>query len=166
MAGCRTRSRRGTAAPRPPRARRRSPSTRAIDTWEVACDEENDTWGLGLTSRFAEDWKADVSGRWTRSDGFADFLAFPGGLALGTTRSEAADFGNYEDIELLALDGRLEYRLGPRTTAGFTYRYEDYTIDSFILQDLRNYLPGALLLDGENGDYQADLFLLDLRLAF
>jgi hypothetical protein len=31
---------------------------------------------------------------------------------------------------------------------------------------LRNYLPGALLLNADNGDYRANLFALDLTLAF
>ncbi len=142
-------------------------STRPLDNWELTLDEQNDTWGLGLTSRFAADWTADVSGRWTRSDGFADFVAFAGGLPLASPpRTEPQDFDNYEDIELFAFDGRLEYRLAERATAGFGYRYEDYTIDSFILQGLANYLPGALLLAADNGDYQADLFFLDLKLTF
>ncbi len=142
-------------------------SLRPIDNWELALDEENDVWGLGLTSQFAEDWKADLSGRWTRSDGFADFTAFPGGQPLASPpRTAAEDFDNYEDIELFAFDGRLEYSLSGNATAGFAYRYEDYTIDSFILQGLANYLPGALLLNGSNGDYQADLFMVDLKLAF
>ncbi len=142
-----------------------APSTRPIDDWSIDFDEVNDTWGLGLTSRFAEGWTADVSGNWTESDGFADFFAVPGGLPLGT-RTAPIDLPNYEDIELFALQGRLDYRIAESAEAGFTYRHEDYTIDSFILQDLRNYLPGALLLNADNGDYQADIFMLDLTLAF
>lgn len=144
-----------------------TPSTRAIDNWELDMNEVNDTWGLGLTSAFTERWKGQAEGRWSRSDGFADFTAFPGGAPLaGRPVLAAQDFDNYEDIELLALLGRLDYRLGDYATAGFIYRYEDYTIDSFILQDLRNYLPGALLLNPNLGDYQANVFGLELRLAF
>jgi MtrB/PioB family decaheme-associated outer membrane protein len=145
-----------------------TPSTRPIDDWALTLDENNDTWGLGVTSHFAPDWTVDVSGNWTKSDGSADFFASPGGLPLSGTppRTEATDFGNYEDIELLALSGRLDYRIAASATFGFLYRYEDYTIDSFILQDLRNYLPGALLLNANNGDYQANLFAVDLRLVF
>jgi hypothetical protein len=46
------------------------------------------------------------------------------------------------------------------------YRWEDYTIDSFIIQGLQNYLPGALILDPNYGDYQGSAFVLDLSLSF
>ena len=144
-----------------------TPSTRQLDNWELDADEVNDTWGLGINSRFAERWQADVSGTWTRSDGFADFFAFPGGAPLSGRPVQAPiDLDNYEDIELFGLQGRLDYSITPSATAGFTYRYEDYTIDSFILEGLRNYLPGAILLNANNGDYTANLFALDLTLAF
>lgn len=144
-----------------------TPSAREIDDWELDADEINDTWGVGATSKFRERWTADVQGRWSHSDGFADFTAFPGGLPLaGRPVQEAQDIDNYEDIELLALLGRLDYRISDQATAGFIYRFEDYTIDSFILQDLRNYLPGALLLNPNLGDYQANIFGIELRLAF
>lgn len=142
-------------------------STRPLDDWGLNADEVNDLWGLGLTSKLAERWSVDVSGRWSRSDGFADFFAFPGGLPLASPlRTAPVDLANYEDIELFSLLGRLDYRLRENATVGFSYRYEDYTIDSFILEGLRNYLPGALLLNAENGDYEASLFALDLTLAF
>ena len=144
-----------------------TPSTNPLDDWTADFDEKTDTWGLGFTTRFAERWTTDVSGRWSKSDGFADFTAFPGGGPLaGRPQQQALDFKNYEDIELLALIGRLDYRINGQASAGVFYRYEDYTIDSFILQGLSNYLPGALLLNPEQGDYQANLFGLELKLAF
>ena len=79
---------------------------------------------------------------------------------------QALDFENYEALELLTLLGRLDYQINEQTAAGVFYRYEDYTIDSFILQGLTNYLPGALLLNPEQGDYQANIFGLELKLAF
>ena len=144
-----------------------TPSTNPLDDWTADLDETNDTWGLGFNTRFAERWTTDVSARWSKSDGFADFTAFPGGLPLsGRPVPQALDFDNYEDIELLALLGRLDYRITDQASAGVFYRYEDYTIDSFILQGLANYLPGALLLNPEQGDYQANIFGLELKLAF
>jgi MtrB/PioB family decaheme-associated outer membrane protein len=136
-------------------------STNPLDDWQVTFDEINDVWGLGLTTRLAPRWTGDVSARWSRSDGEADFFSPPGG-----SPDTAADFDNYEDIELLALLGRVDYRLDRRTGVGLWYRYEDYTIDSFIFQGLRNYLPGALLLNANNGDYQANIFGLDLSFSF
>lgn len=142
-------------------------STNPLDDWTADLEETTDTWGMGFNSRFAERWTADLSANWSNSDGFADFTAFPGGLPLaGRPRQQALDFDNYEDIELLALLGRLDYRITDQATAGIFYRYEDYTIDSFILQGLANYLPGALLLNPEQGGYEASLFGLELKVAF
>ncbi|HEV2845848.1 MAG TPA: MtrB/PioB family outer membrane beta-barrel protein, partial [Thermoanaerobaculia bacterium] len=145
-----------------------TPSVRPLDNWELSLDEVTDTWGAGVTAHPRKRWTVDVSGNWSRSDDFADFFAFAGGLPLAGTpvRTEATDFDNYEDIELLSLLSRLGFRLNERTEIGLSYRYEDYTIDSFILQGLRNYLPGALLLNADNGDYQASIVGLELRLAF
>jgi MtrB/PioB family decaheme-associated outer membrane protein len=143
-----------------------TPSTRPIDDWTLEAEEVNDTWGLGLNTKFATRWALDLSGRWTRSDGFADIAATPGGLPLTGRTPTAIDLANYEDIELFALDGRLDYTLTANATAGLIYRYEDYTIDSFILEGLRNYLPGALLLNANNGDYTANLFGFELKFAF
>ena len=93
-------------------SRERRPRPGEIDNWELDADEVNDTWGLGVTSKLRERWTADVQGRWSRSDGFADFTAFPGGLPLaGRPVQQAQDIDNYEDIELLALLGRLDYRI-------------------------------------------------------
>ena len=85
----------------------------------------------------------------------ADRPAFPGGLPVTPPRP-VLDIANYEDIELLAILARLDYQITPNATAGFGYRWEDYTIDSFILQGLQNYLPGAILLNPDLGDYQGE----------
>jgi MtrB/PioB family decaheme-associated outer membrane protein len=148
-----------------------TPSLRPIDTWTVAFDEVTDTWGVGLNQKIGEKLTLDLSGSRSNSDGDADFTAFPGGLPLGTTRPAATDFGNYEDVELTALRLKLDYTLSERAAVGLFYVYEDYTIDSFLLQGLlqganRFYLPGALLLDANNGDYQADLYGVKLKVSF
>lgn len=152
-------------------------STNPRDNWEVEFDEGTDTWGLGLTQDLGEDLTFDLNGSWSKSDGAADFTAFPGGLPLASPgaglppRTAAQDFDNYEDVELLSVRAGLEYAITAGASAGLWYRHEDYTIDSFLLQGLlqgglQNYLPGALLLDANNGDYQADLFGISLKLAF
>ncbi len=142
-----------------------TPSIREIDNWQADFEEKNSTYGLGLTSKLGDRFTLNVSGQWNESDGFADFAAVAGGLPLGT-RTSALDFDNYEDIDLLTFIGRLDYKLSEKAAFGFWYRYEDFTIDSFILQGLRNYLPGALLLNASNGDYQADVFAVELTLDF
>lgn len=143
-----------------------TPSTNPLDDWPLAFTELTDTWGLGLNAGLGPKWKLDLSGNWSRSDGEADFTAFVGGLPLGTPPRTLIDLANYEDIELLSVLGRLEYKLGPNASAGFFYRYEDYTIDSFILQGLQNYLPGALILNADAGPYRASILGLDLSLKF
>jgi MtrB/PioB family decaheme-associated outer membrane protein len=138
-----------------------TPSTNPLDDWTVDFTEITDTWGLGFNTKLHERWTTDLSANWSKSDGKADLFSPPGG-----TPDVANDINNYEDIELLALIGRLDYRINPSATAGFLYRYEDYTIDSFLFQGLRNYLPGALLLNPDNGSYQANVFGLNLNLTF
>lgn len=135
-------------------------STNPLDTWEATFEEKNDAWGLGWRAK-AGRWSYDLSGTWTKSDGLADLFSPPGGspdLAVG--------FDNYEDIELLSLVGKLDYEINAQMTVGVAYRYEDFTIDSFILQALDYYLPGALLLNGNNGDYQADIASVYFKLRF
>lgn len=149
-----------------------TPSTNPLDTWSIDFNEINDTWGLGWTRGFGGHWTSDLSAQWAKSDGDADFTAFPGGLPLAPpapglpARTEAQDIPNYEDVELTTVQWRLGYKITDRAEAGFVYRYEDYTIDSFITQGLTNYLPGATLIAADNGDYQADIFGLFLSLKF
>src|SRR6266545_1258113 len=136
-----------------------TPSTNPLDNWQVKFDESTATLGLGLTTTFAERWTADLSVQRSDSNGNADFTAFRGGLPLASpgpglpARTAAQDFANYEDTELTAALAKLEYKINKQFSLGLSYLWEDYTIDSFILQDLQNYLPGALLLDANNGDY-------------
>jgi MtrB/PioB family decaheme-associated outer membrane protein len=149
-----------------------TPSTRPIDSWFAAFDETNDTFGLGWTTKLGGEWALDVSGRYAESDGTADFTAFPGGLPLASpgaglpARTAAQDFDNYEDFELFTGKVKLDYAVNEHATCGFWYQYEDYTADSFITQGVTNYLPGALLIAADNGDYEANLFALTLKLAF
>ena len=144
-----------------------TPSTREIDNWEVDFDENTATLGLGFTTRFAESWTADLSVRHSNSNGDANFTAFPGGLPLSSPpRTAAQDFDNYEDTELTAALAKLGYQINDRFSLGLGYLWEDYTIDSFILQDLQNYLPGALLLNANNGDYNGQVLYFDVGIRF
>jgi MtrB/PioB family decaheme-associated outer membrane protein len=142
------------------------PSTNPLDDWTTAFAEITDTWGLGLNSKLGPAWTFDLSGTWSKSDGEADFTAFPGGLTLGNPPRPLLDLANYEDIELLSVLGRLGYKINDNATTGLFFRWEDYTIDSFILQGLQNYLPGALLLNANVGDYTGRVLGLDLTLTF
>lgn len=61
---------------------------------------------------------------------------------------------------------KLGYKINNRYSLGLGYLWEDYTIDSFILQDLQNYLPGALLLNANNGDYEGEVLYFDVGIKF
>jgi MtrB/PioB family decaheme-associated outer membrane protein len=135
-------------------------STSPLDDWSAALNEKLDTWGLGINGK-RDEWTWDITGRWSNSDGEADFETPPGG-----SPSSAVDFGNYEDIELLGLNLKLDYQFHPNATVGFWYLYEDYVIDSFILAGLQSYLPGSLQLAANAGDYTANVFGLRLQLGF
>lgn len=137
-----------------------TPSVNPLDDWTATFEEVNDLYGLGLTAKLGERWTADLQGRYSISDGEADLFSPPGG-----TPDRAVGFDNYEDIELAAFLAEVDYQWTPQTTVGFSYRFEDYTIDSFILQGLTNYLPGALLLNAHNGDYRAHIYGLRLKLV-
>jgi MtrB/PioB family decaheme-associated outer membrane protein len=144
-----------------------TPSTNPLDNWQVDFDESTATLGLGFTANFAKSWTADLSVRRSDSNGDADFTAFPGGAPLASPpRTAAQDFSNYEDTELTAALAKLGYKINDRFSLGLGYLWEDYTIDSFILQDLQNYLPGALLLNANNGDYTGKVLYFDLGIKF
>jgi MtrB/PioB family decaheme-associated outer membrane protein len=137
-----------------------TPSTNPLDNWQVTLDEITDTFGLGFTAK-AKAWTTDLSASYSNTDGKADFFSPPGGAP-----DLAVDFGDYDDVELLALLARVDYQINPRTKAGVGYRWEDYSIDTFLARGLQNYLPGALLLNPEDGDYTGSVFMLDLSLSF
>jgi hypothetical protein len=122
--------------------------------------EITDTWGLGVNSVFSARWTGNLTGNWSRSDGKAAFPRPAGANPQGV------GFSNYEDVELLALIGKLGYKISPAASAELFYRWEKYKIDSFILQGLANYLPGALLLDANNGDFKGSLYGFALKFTF
>ena len=134
-------------------------STDPLNNWQVRFDELNEVVGLGLNLELAERWQLDVSGRWSRSDGAADIFSPPGG-----TPNLGVGFDDYEDIELLASVVDLGFEINDRMAVGFGWRYEDYVAESFITRGLTYYLPGTLLLNAENGDYQGDVLTVRFSL--
>jgi hypothetical protein len=100
-----------------------------------------------------------VSANWSDSNGLADFTTPVGGRP-------AEDIENYEDIELTTVSLKVDYDVSEHAAIGLTYLYEDYTIDSFNLVGLQPFLPSTLLLAANNGNYQADVFGVHLKLGF
>jgi Putative outer membrane beta-barrel porin, MtrB/PioB len=137
-----------------------TPSVNPLDDWDVTFDEINDVWGLGWTFDPSDAWHVMVQGTSSESDGKATFFSPPGGVP-----DLARGFDNYEDYELVALDARVDWQAAKNFTVGLRAIYEDYTIDSFIRQDLANYLPGALLIFANDGDYQAMVYALSVKLS-
>jgi MtrB/PioB family decaheme-associated outer membrane protein len=138
-----------------------TPSTNPLDSWFADLDETTDTWGAGLTSQFAKRWTLDLSANYSKSDGKVGLFSPPGGapdLAVG--------FTNYDNVKLFSILGRVDYKINQYAKAGVFGRWEDYKIDSFILQGLSNYLPGALLLDPNYGDYRGSLIGVDMTFTF
>jgi MtrB/PioB family decaheme-associated outer membrane protein len=138
-----------------------APSTNPADSWQATFDENNDVAGLGFNVEGAKGWKFNADATWSRSDGSAGFFTPPGG-----SPSTAEGFDDYEDIELFNAAASLSRAVTKTLTAGLYYRYEDYTYDSFIIRNLANYLPGALLLNADNGDYQANVYAFFFRLKY
>lgn len=138
-----------------------TPSTNPLDSWFANLDETTDTWGAGLTSQFAKRWTLDLSANYSKSDGKAGLFSPPGGAP-----DVAVGFSNYDNVKLFSILGRLDYKINKSAKAGLFGRWEDYKIDSFILQGLTNYLPGALLLDPNYGDYRGSLLGVDLSFTF
>lgn len=126
-----------------------TPSTNPLDDWSIDFDETNDTWGVGW-NRDAEGWTAQVNGWWSHSDGEAEVFSPPGG-----TPDVGRGFDNYEDYEVVSIETIVDFELTKHFAIGGRLLYEDFTIDSFIRQNLANYLPGALLIVANDGDYQA-----------
>jgi len=136
-------------------------STNPLDSWFAGLKEVTDTAGLGFNTKFAKAFTFDLQWNWSKTNGTADIFSPPGGAP-----DTAIGFGNYDDIELKTLLAKLDYRINPHTSVGVSYRWEDYTIDTFLLQGLANYLPGELLLNANNGNYKASVYGVNLSLVF
>jgi MtrB/PioB family decaheme-associated outer membrane protein len=138
-----------------------TPSTNPADDWEVTFNELTDTLGAGLSFAWGQGWTFDASAAYSRSDGEADFFSPPGG-----SPNEAVGFDNYEDTTLTAITAKLGYQITKTADVTLLYRLEDYSIDSFIIQGLNEYLPGALLLNADNADYNVSVYAARLGFRF
>ena len=138
-----------------------TPSTNPADSWFADLDETTDTWGGGLVSKFAHRWTLDLTANYSKSDGKADLFSPPGGAP-----DRAVGFNNYDNVKLFSLVGQLDYQINKSAKASLFGRWEDYSIDSFVLQGLANYLPGALLLDASNGDYRGSILGFAMSFSF
>ena len=134
-------------------------STSPLDDWEGTFGMTNDLFGIGLNLDGSSPWKFGAHVTWTESDGTADLFSPPGGVP-----NTAEGFGDYEDIELFTGKVKVGYAMTEQLETGVTWWYEDYTYSSFLTRGLQNYLPGALLINGNNGDYSFNIVSLYFRL--
>jgi hypothetical protein len=137
-----------------------TPSTNPLDDWYSTFEEDNDTFGLGFAKTSGK-WAFDLKGTYNKSDGLADFFSPPGG-----SPNTVVGFDDYEDIEILSARVSVGYELTESMSVGFDYWYEDYTLESFITRGLTNYLPGALLLNANYGDYTANVLGIRFKMEF
>ena len=128
--------------------------------WQADLDETWDTWGLGWMKKRGA-CTFDLTARLSDSDGEADFTTPPGG-----NPESAVDFDNYEDIELVSVKLKFKYAVRDNASWGLYYLYEDYTIDSFITAGVVPYIPGAFLLAGDAGNYEANVLGVSLQFSF
>lgn len=138
-----------------------TPSTNPRDDWSLTLDELTTTYGLGLEAKPTSKISIEVSANWSESDGEADFTT-PSPSNLPVTK----DIDNYEDIELFSARAEVDFQVTKALTVGLFYLYEDFTLDRFILQGLKAYLPGALLLNANEGTYQGDVIALRIGYTF
>lgn len=135
-----------------------TPSTNPADNWDADFDENNDTYGLGWVREFGK-WNVDLHGTYNKSDGDVDMSSPPGG-----TPNLAVGFGDYEDIEILSARIKLDYEITEDLAIGLDYLYEDYTLSSFLTRGLTHYLPAAILLNPNFGDYTANVVGLRFKM--
>jgi len=137
-----------------------TPSTSPLDDWTADFDDTTDTYGLGLSCDGCGRWDAEVAASWSNTDGNLDLFSPPGG-----TPDVAFDISNYDDVRLFSVDAEFDYRLSEHVSAGLSWLWEDYDIDSFLTRGLVPYLPSAPLLDLVNGGYTANVVGLHLKLV-
>lgn len=136
-------------------------STNPLDTWELTLTEVTDTWGLGLDARPAEHWEVRVSGSLSDADGDSDFFSPPGG-----TPDEAVSFPEYDDNKWLVYTAGFVFHVNDNVQTGLRLQHDEFETNRFARNGQQPYLPGALILDLDDGDYDADLLMVDLRVRF
>jgi MtrB/PioB family decaheme-associated outer membrane protein len=135
-------------------------SVREIDDWTGDFEDTTDTLGLGLSCDECGKWNAEFAASWSRTEGSLDLFSPPGG-----TPDVAFDITNYDDVTFFSVDAEVDYRLSEHVSAGLSWLWEDYDIDSFLTRGLVPYLPSAPLLDLVNGGYTANVVGLHLKLV-
>ena len=136
-------------------------STNPADNWDLTLTDDNEQYGLGLNARLTDRWTTNIITQYQEADGFLDFFTPAGG-----SPSQAVDIDNYDDSELFFFKIRCQYELNAQAAVGFGYWYEDYKLDTELLQGLENYTAGLIALVSSNGDYTANVLSLDLKLSF
>ena len=136
-------------------------STSELDSWDATFDEKTNSWGAGLDARLNDRMKLKLFGQWTDADGDALIFSPPGG-----SPDVGFGFDNYDDSELLWFKVRLGWDFNDVVAAGIGYWYERYETSRFGIDGIAPYAPGAVLLAGNDGEYEANVVTLDLRMRF
>jgi len=136
-------------------------STDPRNDWSATLDMDNQLYGGGVNTRFAERWSADLVLQWSEADGNASFTTPPGG-----TPATAQDIPNYDDNELYFIQVKLDYEFNDRSRIGVWYWYEDYTLDSFLIDNLSSYQAGLIALNADFFSYTANVVGAYLSMDF
>jgi hypothetical protein len=136
-----------------------SPSTDPLTDWDLRLTEDTLTLGLGIDGKIGKRWTYQVHGSQSDSDGDSDFSAPAGGATV-------TSFDEYDDVEWTTYSARFAVHCRSNLEAGFTLAREKFTTNRFQRDGVMPYLPGALLLDFNDGEYDATIAAFDLRLMF
>ena len=85
----------------------------------------------------------------------------PGGSPDG-----AVDFDEYDDNEWIVYSARLGFQASEHIRAGIRFQHDEFETNRFSRDGVAPYLPGALILDFNDGDYDADLLMVDMTMIF
>ncbi|MDH3284075.1 MAG: MtrB/PioB family outer membrane beta-barrel protein [Acidobacteriota bacterium] len=129
------------------------------DDWSLTLTEDTLTAGLGLNARISDLWRVDVSGSWSDSDGDSEFSAPVGGAT-------PISFDEYDDNEWMVYRARFGVTASEHVDMGINLIREEFVTNRFQRDGLMPYLRGTLVLDANDGDYDANILALDMTISF
>jgi len=128
-----------------------SPSTTTLDDWSSRITDKTDTVGAGVNVQIVPDrWTLNLSARYQNTDGFNDLFSPPGG-----SPDVAFPIANFDDTHLVTLTSELRYAVSHGWRLSLGAWWEDYRIRDQQTQGTGYYVPGAFLLNANDGDYRA-----------
>ncbi len=139
-----------------------TPSVNPLDNWNSDVTDKVDSVGGGVNIALVPDkWSWNTFGRFQKVDGFNDLSSPPGG-----TPDVAFSIERYDDTRILSLSSEVAYRASANWSLGLGGWFEDYEADDAATTGLVYYVPGALFLNANDGNYRAVTGWLKLTYRF